>query len=226
MTPSDPPATATAFTPSDSLPWLRFYDAVPPALRYPEGSLSDAVLATASRVPDAPALTFQGATTTYTQLGLAIERCAAAFAGLGLRAGDRITIAMPTSPQGVIAFYAANRLGAVAVMVHPLCTPPEIEFYLSASRSRFALTLDFFYPKFAAVRANTGLEQLIVTRITDTLGPLQRLGYLLTRWRTAPAIPRDPTIQWWRSLMAQAWPPAPSPSSMASGWACASTPCC
>ena len=188
---------------------------MPPTLPYPEGSLSDAVLATASRLPEAPALTFLGATTTYRQLGEAIERCAAALAGLGLRAGDRITIAMPTSPQGVIAFYAANRLGAVAVMVHPLCTPPEIEFYLNASRSRCALTLDLCYPKFAAVRANTGLEQLIVTRVTDTLGPLKRLGYRLTRGRTAPAIPRDPTTRWWRPLMAQAWPPAPPPHGRA-----------
>jgi long-chain acyl-CoA synthetase len=199
----------------DGLPWLRYYGAVPPTLRYPEGSLSAAVLATASRGPDAPALTFLGATTTYRQLAEAIERCAAALAGLGLRAGDRITIALPTSPQGVIAFYAANRLGAVAVMVHPLCTPPEIEFYLNASRSRFALTLDLCYPKFAAVRANTGLEQLIVTRITDTLGPLKRLAYRLTRGRTAPTIPRDQAVRWWRPLMALAWPAAPQPEGTA-----------
>ena len=212
VTPSDPPAAAVALTPSDDLPWLRFYGAVPPALRYPEGSLSEAVLATASRLPDAPALTFLGVTTTYRQLGEAIERFAAALAGLGLRAGDRITIAMPTSPQGIIAFYAAIRLGAVAVMVHPLCTSPEIEFYLNASGSRLALTLDLCYPKFAAVRANTGLEQLIVTRVSDTLGSVKRLGYWLTRGRTAPAIPRDPTVRWWRPLMSQAWLPAP-PSS-------------
>ncbi len=192
--------------------WLRFYGVVPPALHYPEGSLSDAVLATASRVPDAPALTFLGATTTYRRLGEAIERCAAALAALGLRAGDRITIAMPTSPQGVIAFYAANRLGAVAVMVHPLCTAPEIEFYLNASRSPFALTLDLFHPKFAAVRAHTGLEQLIVTRITDTLGPLKRLGYRLTRARTAPAIPSDSTTHWWRHLLAGARHSPPPPT--------------
>lgn len=209
MTPLGRPVTAPASVPGDHRPWLSFYGAVPPVLRYPEGSLSDAVLAAGSRAPDAPALTFFGATTTYRRFGEAIERCAAALCGLGLRAGDRITIAMPTSPQGVIAFYAANRLGAVAVMVHPLCTPPEIEFYVNASRSRFALTLDLCYPKFAAVRANTRLEQIIVTRVTDTLGPLKRLGYRLTRGRAAPAIPRDSTIRWWRPLMARAWPPAP-----------------
>ena len=74
----------------DGLPWLRYYGAVPPTLRYPEGSLSAAMLATASRGPDAPALTFLGATTTYHQLAEAIERCAAALAGLGLR-GNQVT---------------------------------------------------------------------------------------------------------------------------------------
>lgn len=207
MKPADAPDTAV--TSSGDRPWLRFYGSVPSVLRYPDGCLADAVLATAARAPAAPALAFLGATITYRELSAAIGRCAAALAGLGLRAGDRMTIAMPTSPQAVIAFYAANRLGAVAVMVHPLCPAPEIESCLSASRSRFALTLDLCYPKFAQVRANTGLEQLLVTRMADALGPLRRLGYRLTRGRTAPRIPHDPTVHWWRGLMGRAGPPAP-----------------
>jgi acyl-CoA synthetase (AMP-forming)/AMP-acid ligase II len=36
-----------------------------------------------------------------------------------------MTISMPTSPQGVICFYAANKLGVVASMIHPLSTPAK-----------------------------------------------------------------------------------------------------
>lgn len=188
-------------------PWLRFYGRVPPSLRYPGGSVADAVLATAARVPDAPALTFLGGTMTYRELARAIEQAASALAYLGLHPGDRIAIAMPTCPQAVIAFYAANRLGAVAVMLHPLSTASEVTALLETSRCRAALTLELFYEKFAAARQGTGLEHLILTRLTDTLGPLKRLGYRLTRGRSAPAILRDSGTHWWRSLRKGPQPP-------------------
>jgi len=57
------------------------------------------------------------------------------LAALELKKGDRITISMPTSPQGVICFYAANKLGAVASMIHPLSPAKEIEFYLKTAKS-------------------------------------------------------------------------------------------
>jgi long-chain acyl-CoA synthetase len=183
-------------------PWLRYYGAVLPSLVYPDGSLSDAVLATASRAPDAPALSFLGATISYRQLEQAVHRCAAALASLGVRHGDRVAIALPTCPQGVIAVYAANRLGAVAVMVHPLSTAPEIEAYVAASRSRVAVTLDLCFPRFSAARAGTGLEHVIVTRISDTLGPFARVLYRVTRGRRAPVVPREAGVRWWRPLMA------------------------
>ncbi|HEY6807388.1 MAG TPA: AMP-binding protein [Gemmatimonadales bacterium] len=184
------------------LPWLSAYGTVPPRLEYPGGALADVVLAAAALRPAARALTYFGARTSYRGLAEAIERCAAALAALGLRAGDRITIALPTCPQGVIAFYAANRLGAVAVMVHPLCPAPEIAEYIRASRSRIALTLDLCYPKFAAELAAHRLDALVLTRIADPLGPLARLAYRWTRGRRAPRVPAEPRLHWWRPLLA------------------------
>ena len=100
-----------------ALPWLRFYGSVPETLDYPEMSLYEAVMGTVQRLPDTIAFDFLGLTATYRELGEAIDRCADALAALGLGAGDRITISMPTCPQGVIAFYAAGKLGAVPAMI-------------------------------------------------------------------------------------------------------------
>ena len=190
------------------LPWLSAYGTVPSTLVYPRGALADAVLAAAARRPNAPALTYFGAVTSYRQLRDAIEACASALSAVGLRSGDRLTIALPTCPQGVIAFYAANRLGAVAVMVHPLCPAPEIADYIRASRSRVALTLELCYPKFAAELAEHRLDALVLTRMADPLGPLARLAYRVARMHSAPRIPRDAAIHWWRPLLAARRAPA------------------
>jgi long-chain acyl-CoA synthetase len=194
---------------NDSLPWLRFYGDVPATIAYPSVTLYQAVMTSVRRVPDAVAYEFLGYRSTYREFGQAIDRCAGALAALGLREGDRITISMPTSPQGVIAFYAATRLGAVPSMIHPLSTAPEIEFYLKLSRSRMALTLDAFYGRFAEVRSRTQLETLILARIPDYLSPAKRLGFWLTRGRKIPPVPRDAPVYWWSDVMAREHPEAP-----------------
>src|SRR5674536_329445 len=100
---------------------------------------------TVERYPKRIAYDFMDHTSTYRQFARDIDVCGNALASLGLKKGDRITISMPTSPQGIICFYAANKLGAVASMIHPLSTTNEIEFYLNVAKSRFVLTLDAFY---------------------------------------------------------------------------------
>ena len=189
-------------------PWLRFYGKLTPSLNYPEVTLYQAVAATAARVPEAIAWDFLDTTSTYRAFLADIDRCADALAALGLATGERILISMPTSPQGVIAFYAANKLGAVPALIHPLSTAPEIEHYLNASRARVALTLDAFYERFAAVRPKQPLQTLILARIPDYLSTVKRFGFWLTKGRKIARVPADARVRWWAGLMAAAHPAA------------------
>ncbi|HEY5117256.1 MAG TPA: AMP-binding protein, partial [Nakamurella sp.] len=95
---------------SNDRPWLRYYGRVPATLTYPRITLYEAVAATAQRQPSAIAWDFMGTTATYRELLASIDTCAGALATLGLVAGDRLLISMPTAPGGVIAVYAANKL--------------------------------------------------------------------------------------------------------------------
>ena len=188
-------------TAPDSPPWLRFYGEVPRSLDYPAITLYQAVAATALRFPDDIAWDFLGSHSTYRRLLEEIDRAAAAFSSLGLKAGDRILISMPTSPAGVIAFYAANRLGALPAMIHPLSTAPEITHYLDATGARTAVVLDAFYGTLAAATPKTPLEAIVVARIPDYLTPLRRAFFRLTRGRKIPPVPRDPRVRFWAELM-------------------------
>jgi long-chain acyl-CoA synthetase len=186
---------------SEDRPWLRFYGGVPAGLDYPRVTLYEAVAATAQRVPDAIAWDFLDTTSTYRQLVADIDTCANALAAVGLKAGDRILVSMPTSPQGVIAFYAANKLGAVAALIHPLSTAPEVEHYLTASRARIALTLDALYDRLATIRPTPALETIVVARIPDYLSPVKKFGFWLTKGRRIPKVPADPRVRRWADLM-------------------------
>jgi long-chain acyl-CoA synthetase len=172
-------------------------------------TMYEAVMMTVSRYPDAIAYDFLGYQSTYREFGKEIDHCANALANLGLKKGDRITISMPTTPQGIICFYAANKLGAVASLIHPLSTSEEISFYLNNSKSSFALTLDAFYNKFSEIKKKTDLRVLILAKVPDYLGLVKKIGFNLTKGRKIPKVPQDPMVRWWSDLMKTSYPQAP-----------------
>lgn len=188
---------------------MKFYGEVPEHIEYPRVTMYEALMQTVSRSPDAPAYDFFGYTATYRQFGEQIDRFADALAALGLKPKDRIIISMPTSPQGIICFYAVNKLGAVAGMIHPLSPAKEIEFYLNVTKSRFALTLDAFYGKFKEVEKKTDMETLILCRIPDYLPWPMKIGFNLTSGRKIPKVPQDNLTLWWSDLMTRNFPKAP-----------------
>lgn len=191
--------------------WCRFYGDVPASLVYPDRTLYQSVRLTVERIPDAIACEFLGATVTYRELGRRIERMADALSALRLGAGDRLLIVMPTSPQAVVAYYAANALGAVAAIVHPLSTAAEIEGYARASGSRIALTLGALYHRLAPALDTGAIQTLVLTHLVDGLSPLTRAGFWLARGRRIPRVPPDPRVRWWTKLMDGGHPAAPRP---------------
>ena len=178
-------------------PWAPFMGDVPMHLDYFEGSLFDAVARSAAERPNAVAFDFMGRSTTYKQLVQDIELCAKSLKTLGIRAGDRVTIAMPNCPQAVMLFYAVNLVGGIANMIHPLSAEKEIEYYLNASHSVTAITLDQFYHKFESIRQNTEIVNIIIASIKDALSKPIKAGYMLTEGRKIQKIPADaPVIRW------------------------------
>ena len=95
-------------------PWKDYMGDVPMHLDYFEGSMFEAVQATAKKYPNYVAFDFMGKSTTYAQLVKEIEVCARSLKTLGIRRGDRVTIAMPNCPQAIYMFYAVNLVGGIA----------------------------------------------------------------------------------------------------------------
>lgn len=178
-------------------PWKDYLGDVPMHLDYFEGTMFEAVAEIARKYPKNVAFDFMGKPTTYPELVKNIELCAKALKTIGVRENEKVTIAMPNCPQAVYMFYAINRIGAIANMIHPLSAEKEIEFYLNESGSHVAITLDQFYGKFQRARKNTHVNNLIIASIGDALSAPMRAGYWLTQGRKLEKIPTDaPIIRW------------------------------
>ena len=178
-------------------PWKDYMGDVPMHLEYFDGSMFEAVELIAKKYPSYVAFDFMGKPTTYKELVQQIETCAKALKTIGIRQGDKVTIAMPNCPQAVYLFYAVNLVGGIANMIHPLSAEKEIEFYLNESGSVTAITLDQFYHKFEAVRKNTQVVNIIIASIKDALAQPIKAGYMLTSGRKIEKIPADaPVVRW------------------------------
>ena len=174
--------------------WLKFYDKhVPEHIDYPRTTMFNALFKTSEKYPDSIAYDFMGHESTYKQLIEQINQCAKALSSLGLKKGDRMTISMPTIPQGIICFYAINKIGAIASMIHPLSPPKQIEFFLNLSNSTFALTIDNVYPNFEKILDKTSLEVLILTQLGQE----------------EVQVPENPKIYWWNDIMAKSYSDIP-----------------
>lgn len=158
-------------------PWLKNYGNIPHTLEYFSGSMYDFVKATAIKYPSFTAFTFFGKKTSYKQFLKKIEYTAKALVRLGVKKGDRVTIALPNCEQAVVTFYAVNMVGAVCNMIHPLSSKNEIKFYLKSSQSEFAITLDSFLDKFLDVLDDTPTKKVIVTSIADALPFLLKIVF-------------------------------------------------
>jgi long-chain acyl-CoA synthetase len=190
-------------------PWLKFYGNVPESIDYPKVSIFESLMLSVDKTPDSIAYDYMGYQSTYRNLARDIEKFANVLASLGLRKGECITISMPTTPQAVICFYAANRLGAVASMIHPLSTSEEVKFYLNTSRSKFVLALDASCDVFNEVINDTDVKTVILTNIGDYLPTVKRLGLYITGVRKTPPALKDIRVKRWKDLMKKRYPPAP-----------------
>ena len=182
---------------SAKAPWKTHLGDVPFTLDYFDGSMFEAVEAIAQKYPNNVAFDFMGRSTTYKTLVKEVEACAKALKTIGVREGDKVTIAMPNCPQAIQMFYAVNLVGGICNMIHPLSAEKEIEFYLNESESVTAITLDQFYNKFENIRQNTKVVNIIIASIKDELSKPVKAGYMLTEGRKIKKIPEDaPVIRW------------------------------
>lgn len=76
--------------------------------------------------PDAPAVTCDGVTLTRRELDASTNRLARAYADLGVRQGDYVTIVLPNSIEWAQAVLATWKLGAIPQPLSPRLSDAEL----------------------------------------------------------------------------------------------------
>ncbi len=153
--------------------WLDNYPPGIPADINPEEipSLQALIERSLEKFADRPAYTMLDRTLTYRDLDRLSRQLAAYLQKVArLQKGDRIAVMLPNILQYPVTLIAAFRAGLTVVNTNPLYTPRELEHQLKDSGARAIVILENFAHTLDEVRAQTGVETVIVTGIGDLLG--------------------------------------------------------
>lgn len=112
--------------------------------------------------PNDKALTYFGRQIVYNEFLDAIEKLAVSFKMLGIEKGDYVPICLPNMPQGVISFYALNKIGAIPNMIPVLASEEEFKHYLSEVPAKNFIMFRDFYSKVKDIIPKTSIDRTII----------------------------------------------------------------
>jgi len=188
-------------------PWLAHYQAgVPEHAPHETLCLPDFLEISATRHPDKMALNFQGYTVSYSRLQEMVEKFSGCLQSFGIRKGDVVALLLPNVIPCVVAYYAALRVGAIAVMNNPLYTDRELEHQFNDSGAKLLVTLDLLGNRMIDLRPKTKIKQIIYTSIGDYLPFPKNLLFPLVAKRKKLAADVKPAdnLFTWKSALAKA----------------------
>lgn len=100
---------------------------------------------------------------TYAEILRGVHGTGHVLRRLGVRPEERVMALLPDCPEFIFTFFGAIAIGAVAVPVNTLLTPPEYEYLLNDSRARVLVVHERFLEKIESVRGSVRyLEHVVV----------------------------------------------------------------
>lgn len=181
-------------------PWYKFYGNVAPKLDYPDLTMYELIEKTAKKYPNNIALEYYKIIETYSTFMAKINRVAKSLKTIGVKENDVVTICMPNTPAAVEMFYAVNKVGAIANMIHPLSSENEIKLYLTLSKSKYVLSIDASYEKIKNIVQQTDVENIILSFPNDNMNIVMSGLYWLKIGRKSKVIPDVNTMTWHQFL--------------------------
>ncbi len=171
-----PAAPRDPASPYDGRPWLAGYPPqVPADFPFPAVPLTRLLDEAAASFRASAALAYLGERLPYGRLKETVDRFATALASLGVRPGDRVAVLLPNTPQYVITFFAALRLGAVVVPHDPAATSAELHEVWADCTPEVVVCLDRLAGTVAQARPGTSVRTVVLTHLADGLPARRRL---------------------------------------------------
>ncbi|MFZ0883942.1 MAG: AMP-binding protein, partial [Candidatus Acidiferrales bacterium] len=146
---------------------------------------------------------------TYEALESEMNRVAQALRHSNCQPKDRVLIALPDSQEFIAAFFAAAKIGAIAVPVNPMARSTDYRHYVENSGARIAIVDAPILGEFAEGAGHNALDLLVICNQTTNTQRPERVARQILAWddwlpapahakpenvATHPTAPTDPAF--------------------------------
>src|SRR5688500_18574515 len=178
-------APAARHEPAPEPPWLAQLDAlgIPRTLHYPTTTLGRLLDQTADRFGDLPALVYNETRWTYNELLARVNRMAGGLSRLGVRKGDRLVLILPNCPEYVVAFFAAQKLGAILVNAGPLMGADDLRALMMLTTPHVVIGLDLQASQVVNAAKDSAVAHFVWASLQAYQPVIKRMGYQIKLWQ-------------------------------------------
>ena len=161
-------------------PWYRYYDKDKRNVNVEDISIYE-YFERCAKNNNNSAINYFNEEISFKNLFKKIDLCARSLKCYGVRENDVVTIMLPNTPEAVIAFYAVNKIGAIANMVHPLSSETEIKESLITTNSVILIAINTAYQKINNIINDTKVYKTILVSPKDSMPTILSLFYMITK---------------------------------------------
>ncbi|MBN2533863.1 MAG: AMP-binding protein [Spirochaetales bacterium] len=185
-----------------SRPWLKFYtDDIPEEIEVPDVSVYDLFAQTALEFGSKTALVFYGKKIIYLKLQKLIDSFAGALIKMGIKKNDTIALYLLNSPQHVISYLAALKVGASVASINPHYTSRELASQFRDSKARILICETILFDN--VIKSEIKPDITVLTNICENLPFFKRIIRKLAIRKTRIAVKR--TVKAYRNQMNIYW---------------------
>ena len=153
---------------------------------------------------DTTALHYYGKNITYGELIRRIDEVADAYAALGVRAGDTVSLLSASTPESIMTVYALNKIGAITNAIDPRQNTEFIEKMIKDSGSRILVTINLAWPKVKKIKDSIKQDYIIVQTAATSLPIFKKLAMNIATYSNNSKIEYASDVITWKEFVKKA----------------------
>lgn len=153
--------------------------------------------------PNSVALVYFGLPITYRSLGNMIDDAASGLCNLGIKKGDIVSVALPTTPESIALVYALNKLGAVVCLINVLFTAQQVKTIVNKTHSKMLFIMNFNVKSTSKAASEMNVDHIVVMRGCEVFPKQVAFWYAIGDWFNGRKIAflSDKRFKYWQDVL-------------------------
>ena len=166
--------------------WMKYYDEEAMTAQPPKMTIYSFIKHMNQKRLHDTSIYYYGTRISVKKLIEKIDECADAFATLGVKQGDTISLLSASTPESIISLYALNKIGATINTIDPRMDCKSISRMIRNSGSSVLVMIDIVYPKVEKILSDIKQQHIIVQSAATSLSGIKKFAFKFVSKNSIP----------------------------------------